>query len=96
MSIRVVARDHIRPECKEKAFELLKELIAITRTEPGNISYQYFQDCNDPEYYAMIELWENQEALKAHLESDHFKRIIPQLGEMMAGPTRLEVYQEVI
>ena len=96
MSIRVVARDHIKPECKEAALELLKELIAVTRTEPGNISYQFCEDCNAPDYYAMIEIWETEEALKTHMESEHFRRIIPELGEMVAEPTRIEVYSELI
>ena len=40
MAIRIVARDHMKPECKEEAFKLLEELIAATRKEPGNIAYQ--------------------------------------------------------
>lgn len=94
MSIRVVARDHMKPECKEEAYKLLKELIEATQKEPGNISYQYCQDIQNPEYYAMIECWETEEALQAHLHSEHFTRIIPRLGEMMAEPSRLEIYRE--
>ncbi len=94
MAFRVVARDHLKPECREAAFELLKELIAATRKEPGNISYQYCLDVKDPDFCAMIECWETEEALQAHLKSEHFTRIIPQLGEMMAEPTRLEIYKE--
>ena len=96
MAFRVVARDHLKPECKEAAFKLLKEMIEITRKEEGNISYQYCQDLNHPDFYAMIECWESEEALHKHLHSEHFNRIIPQLGEMMAEPSRLEVYEEVL
>ena len=94
MAVRVVARDHLKPECKEEAFKLLKELIEATRKEEGNISYQYCQDVNDPYYFAMIECWETEEALQAHLKSEHFTRIIPKLGGMYAEPGRLEVYKE--
>ena len=96
MAIKVVARDRLKPECREEAFKLLKELIEATRKEAGNISYQYCQDIQDPDAYAMIECWESEEALQAHMKSDHFTRIIPQLGAMTAEPSRLEVYKDFI
>ena len=96
MSIRVVARDHLKPECKEEALKLVEELIAATRKEEGNISYNYCQDAKDPDYFAMIECWETEEALQAHLKSEHFTRIIPKLGEMLQEPGRLEVYREIL
>jgi len=96
MAIRIVARDHFKAECVEDALPLLRELVAATRTEKGNISYTYCQDVNTPDVFAMLESWETEEAMKAHLASEHFTRIIPQLSAMMAEPTRLEVYTEVI
>ena len=96
MAIRIVARDHMKPEYKEEAFKLLEELIAATRKEPGNIAYQYCQDLKDPDYFAMMEIWKDDEAMKAHLSSEHFTRILPQLAKCMAEPSRMEVYKEVL
>lgn len=96
MSIRVVARDHVKPECTEEALKLIKEMVEITRTEKGNIAYTFNQDLKDPEFFAMIEEWECEECLQTHMESEHFKRIIPQLGAMMAEPSRLEVYKQIV
>lgn len=95
MSIRVVARDHMKPECKEEAMVLLKEMVELTRKEEGCISYQYCQDKNDPDCFAMLECWESEEALKKHMGSEHFCRIIPEVQKMTAEPSRLEVYQEL-
>lgn len=96
MAIRIVARDHFKAECVEDALKLLQELVAETRTERGNISYTYCQDMNVPNFFAMLECWESKESMAAHLKSEHFQRIMPQLSEMMAEPTRLEVYTELI
>ena len=96
MSIRIVARDHLKPECREKANELLKELIECSRAEEGNIAYDYCQDVDHPEYYAMIEHWKDEEAVQKHMKSEHFTRIIPQLSEMAAEPGRMEVYRQVL
>ena len=95
MSIRVVARDHLQPGMRDKLLPLIRELVEITLTEKGNISYTYTQDVNDPDYYAMIEVWETKEALDAHMKSEHFQRIIPQVGALMAEPSRIEIYTEV-
>ena len=43
----------------------------------------------------MIECWESDEASKKHTESEHFTRIFPQLKEMFAEPSRVEIYTEV-
>ena len=96
MSIRIVARDHLREECREAAFELLKELIECSRAEEGNIAYDYCQDTEHPECFAMIEHWKDEEAVKLHMNSEHFTRIIPQLAEMAAEPGRMEVYKQVL
>lgn len=94
MAIRVVARDHIRPECIEEAIKLVKELVECTHKEEGNISYEYYQDINAPEFFAMIECWESGEVLEKHMKSEHFCRIIPQLEKMTAEPSRIEIYKE--
>ncbi len=96
MSFKVVARDRLKPECREEALKLIAELIAKTRQEPGNISYVYCKDTKDPDYYAMIEEWKDQEALEAHMQSEHFNYYIPKLSQMMAEPSRLEVYEELV
>ena len=96
MSIKVVARDKIKPECREEAFKLLEELIAKTKEEPGNISYVYCKDTKDPDYFAMIEEWKDKDAIDAHMNSEHFKYYISQLMQMMAEPSRLEVYEEFL
>lgn len=32
--------------------------------------------------FMIVETWENEEALKAHSESDHFKRLVPKMKEL--------------
>jgi quinol monooxygenase YgiN len=96
MTIRVVARDKFLPGKKEEALALFQELIEATRKEDGNISYILHEDLADPDSTAMIEAWETKEALDAHLQSAHFQRIIPQIGPLTAGPSRLEIYSEIL
>lgn len=96
MAIRVVARERLIPEKKEEALAVFSELIAETRKEKGNISYNLHELIDDPNVVAMIEVWESMEDLEAHLKSEHFNRLIPKIGPMTAEESRLEVYKEII
>jgi PTH1 family peptidyl-tRNA hydrolase len=89
--IKVVApqpfKEAITPEVKA----LLEEMIAATRKEDGCISYELCKTI-DGEEYAFIEQWETQEALDAHMNSEHFKRLIPQIGAFQNPGKKVNVY----
>ena len=77
--IKVVARTIVREECIEAYHTLAKELVEETQKESGNISYTLNQSLENKKLHAMIEVWESREALDAHMASEHFKRIVPQI-----------------
>ncbi len=94
--IKVIARTRVREECIEAYHALAREIVAETRKEAGNISYTMNQSTEDKQLHAMIEVWKSREALAAHLESEHFKRIVPQMGQFAEESFPLEIYTEVI
>lgn len=93
--IKVVARTIVREECIEAYHTLAKELVAQTQKESGNISYTLNQSVENKKLHAMIEVWESGEALDAHMASEHFKRIVPQMAEYAEEKYPLELYSEV-
>jgi len=93
--IKVVARTLVREECIDPYHALAKELVASTQKESGNISYTLNQSFEDKRLHAMIEVWESKEALDAHLASEHFKRIVPQMAQYAEEKYPLELYSEV-
>ena len=97
MTIRVVAREKLLSGKRDEVIEkFLTEMVETTRKEKGCISYDYHVDVNDPDAFAMIETWESMDDLEAHLNSEHFQRIIPQMGEYLAEETRLEIYEQIL
>ena len=93
--IKVVARTIVREECIEAYHTLAKELVAQTQKESGNISYTLNQSVENKKLHAMIEVWESGEALDAHMASEHFNRIVPQMAEYAEEKYPLELYSEV-
>lgn len=94
--IKVVAKNYITIDKINDCITLVKELVQKTKTEKGCISYEMYQDTKDERILTMIETWENEEALQDHLESPHFKQLVPQIGKMSMRPTDMNIYRKVL
>ncbi|MDR3120271.1 MAG: antibiotic biosynthesis monooxygenase [Clostridiales bacterium] len=92
--VRVVAPNYLKKDSVEKAAPLFREMIAATRKEDGCIEYRLFTDPKNPAVFVFIEEWTSQEALDRHCASEHFKRIIPQIGALCEKPGDATVLHE--
>ena len=93
--IKVVAKYRLKPGVREAYLELAKELIEETRNEAGCRSYALYEDIKEPLVLAMIEEWTDEEAINAHMESGHMKRIIPSLRALRES-TEMNLYREIL
>ncbi|WP_367270993.1 aminoacyl-tRNA hydrolase [uncultured Brachyspira sp.] len=92
--IKIVAKNPVTAENKAKFIETAKELIEKSRKESGCISYNLFESV-DGKYLTFIEEWKNEKAIEDHNNSDHFKSIVPKLGELTSGEMDVVLYKEV-
>ena len=92
--IKIVAKNPVTAENKAKFIETAKELIEKSRKESGCISYNLFESV-DGKYLTFIEEWKNEKAIEEHNNSDHFKSIVPKLGELTSGEMDVVLYKEV-
>jgi quinol monooxygenase YgiN len=86
MTIGIVATLKVQGG-KEADFEaIFGELaMAVRANEPGNKLYQVFKSRKDKNTYLVMEMYESEEALKAHGKTDHYRTIGARLGPTMAG-----------
>jgi len=54
-----------------EATEALVKMVRISREEDGCIDYTFARDLADPDTLVLFERWRDQEALQAHMASDH-------------------------
>lgn len=54
---------------------MLRELRDITRKEPGCIRFEVARGIQNPEVFALHEEYADEQALEAHLASEHFNRL---------------------
>lgn len=80
--ILIVAKSIIKKEYIKEYKDLVKELIEKSRKEEGNISYDLHQDINNPQAFVFVEYWKDIESIEAHNNSEHFKKIIPEINKI--------------
>lgn len=77
--LKLIAKDFIDPDKIDLVLPLYAELVEKTRQEPGCVHYELCQDRKDPGHFVFIEEWQDYAALDAHVASEHFQRLVPQI-----------------
>jgi quinol monooxygenase YgiN len=94
--IKVVARKLVNEGKIEEVIALYEKLVQATRKEEGCIKYELYQDESDPRVLAVIEEWENKDALNKHMKSEHFTILVPMIGKLTANKPDLNIYNKII
>ncbi|MCL2807901.1 MAG: antibiotic biosynthesis monooxygenase [Coriobacteriia bacterium] len=94
--IKVTATLVIPTETKDDAMVVIEELVATTVLEDGCINYNFCQETVGVDAYAILETWESKEALDAHMKTEHFTRLVPQLSALAKGDIVLSVYEVLL
>lgn len=58
----------------ERVLAAIKKLLEPSRAEPGNRFFWPNRDPKNPDVFFFYEIYDDEDAYKAHGESDHFKR----------------------
>lgn len=76
--------------------ELAAKLVEETRKEPENISYELIQCREGKNVFAFLERWPSQEVLDAHMNTPHFKNLIPQIEKVSIGGVDIATHEVLI
>ncbi|RUT29613.1 antibiotic biosynthesis monooxygenase [Paenibacillus zeisoli] len=90
----IIIHAHLQviPDQEVVFLDAAKQLIAATRNEEGNISYDLVKSTEREHHYTMIELWKDEAATAAHNTSAHFQAFVKQAPEFMAAPMNVAVF----
>ena len=67
----------------------LSALVAPTRAENGCISYELFQSDDDPTEFVTVEEWSDDEAMAAHLASEHIAAALAAAPDILAADPKI-------
>ncbi|MBJ7221129.1 MULTISPECIES: putative quinol monooxygenase [unclassified Brenneria] len=79
MEIRIVASVQAKAEFIAEVTAALRQVVAPSRQEPGNLQYDLHQEIDKPEAFVFFERWKSQTALTEHEQTEHFQRLVSQL-----------------
>jgi len=60
---------------EETVLASIRQLVGPSRAEPGCSFYQPARDPEDPRVFFLYEIYDDEDAYKAHGESEHFQRL---------------------
>lgn len=67
---------------KKKAIEKATELVSFSLRDKGCISYDLYGSLTNDDRLMIVETWQSRSDLKAHSESAHFRRLVPELRDL--------------
>ena len=75
--------------------ELQKMAVEVTTKEPGAIKYVAHRGIDDPTRFFVYEIYKDEEAIKTHTSTAHFKSLSSTIDPLMAEPPDVKHYQEI-
>jgi quinol monooxygenase YgiN len=96
LTIRVTAKNHVKPEKVQEFMGLCKNLIEATVKEEGCIEYGLYQELENSGALTLLEEWKDESSLDKHLNSNHFREIFPLLSECLEKETEVNIYKKTL
>lgn len=85
-TVKIMARITGRADSVALLREVLRDLVGPSRGEAGCVSYELFQNQDNPMEFVTIEQWSNQAAADAHMGTPHVAMAISKAGALLALP----------
>ena len=76
----------VTPAAKAEAVNLIKEVAAASRKEPGNLRYEVLQRIDRNNQFAILEAWSDSKALEAHDGGSAMAQFRDKLKPLRSGP----------
>lgn len=80
----------VKPDQRQRFLEVIEDdAVSSVRDEPGCVDFQVLQDLADPDTYYFYEIYRDEEARQAHVQTPHYQRWQAAQDTLQEPPTRL-------
>lgn len=93
--LQTISKICVKEEKIDEFIKLFKKMIAPTKKENGYIEYDIYQDEKVLSTFIVLEKWESRKDFDKHLESKHFKEIVPEMMELMTKETEVNLAYKI-
>ena len=93
--ITIVAKCSTKAGKADDLVNLARDLVQASRSEAGNVSYDFYADIGDPEKFTFVEVWKDQAAIEFPNNTSHFQGFVEKAGPLFAGPLDIALYRKL-
>ncbi|MFY9545387.1 MAG: putative quinol monooxygenase [Candidatus Methanoculleus thermohydrogenotrophicum] len=93
--ITIIAKCSAKAGKSDELVKLARDLVKASRSEAGNVSYDFYADLADPTKFTFIEVWKDQAAIDFHNATPHFLGFVEKAEPLLAGPLDVALYQKL-
>lgn len=89
----LIAKFKIRSESTANMLNLAKGMLKPSNNENGCISYEFFQNPFQNNYFIFIEKWQSKKSLDLHFKTTHFKNFDTKVTELISEKPSVISYE---
>lgn len=75
--LKIFVKFQIKEGCVDQYLASMAEMVRKSQAEEGCIAYTLNAVKDQPGVVALLEVWESEEALERHKNTEHFKTLLP-------------------
>ena len=83
-------------ESLNHAQKCMDDMLALGKTEPGNLSYMFYRDPHKLNSFFLFEEWLSKEAHDAHFNGNSMKKMLPEFFALLEGKPKVTYYDAKI
>jgi len=87
--IFITVRFKVRPEYRDRWLSLVDDFTRGTRSEPGNLWFDWSRSVDDPDEFVLLEAFRDDDAGAAHVGSAHFAQAMKIMPPALAQTPRI-------
>jgi quinol monooxygenase YgiN len=85
-TVYVVAYLEVMPPSSDQAAALLRQYREASRTDAGHLRLEVLRQSSRPDHFAVVELWQDQQAFEAHVMAAHARQCRETLQSLRVSP----------
>jgi quinol monooxygenase YgiN len=89
----IVGKITVKPEHKVELIRLARGLVQPSRSEPGCISYGFFEDQVEENHFLFFEEWTDRAAIDRHFNQPYVKDFVARLQALVIGSPVIRIVE---
>ena len=94
-SLTVIAQIKAKPGKESSVRQELLSLVAPSRKDAGCLNYDLHQALDDPALFLFHENWTSKAQLDQHLQKPDLQAVLAKLGQLVAEPPRITLWEKI-